>query len=217
MIQSTDESVGRVLAKLEALQLTENTIVFFVSDNGGLTTLENRFTQIPTAVLPLRAGKGWLYEGGLRVPLIVKWPGVIEAGRVIDEPAVTMDLYPTMLAMAALPPRPEQHQDGISLEPWLLDTGRPEHRTLYWHFPHYHGSGNQPSSAVRSDSYKLIEWLEDGTVELYDLENDIGEAADLAATMPHKAEELQKLLDNWRRHVEAKMPVPNPDWSPENP
>ena len=217
MIQSTDESVGRVLAKLEELQLTENTIVFFVSDNGGLTTLENRPSRIPTAVLPLRAGKGWLYEGGIRVPLIVKWPGVIEAGRVIDEPAVTMDLYPTMLTMAGLPLRPEQHQDGISLERLLLGTGRPNHPSLYWHFPHYHGSGNIPSSAIRTDNFKLIEWLEDGTIELYDLENDIGEIHNLAATMPQKAEELRKLLDNWRRHVDAKMPIPNPDWSPENP
>jgi len=128
-----------------------------------------------------------------------------------------MDLYPTMLTMAGLPLRPEQHQDGISLERLLLGTGRPNHPSLYWHFPHYHGSGNIPSSAIRTDNFKLIEWLEDGTIELYDLENDIGEIHNLAATMPQKAEELQKLLDNWRRHVDAKMPIPNPDWSPENP
>ena len=217
MVQSTDESVGRVIDKLEELQLTENTIVIFVSDNGGLTTLDSRYTNIPTAVLPLRAGKGWLYEGGIRVPLIVKWPGVIEAGRVIQTPAVTMDLYPTMLALAGLPLRPNEHQDGTSLEPLLRETGTLNRRALYWHFPHYHGSGNVPSSAIRTDQFKLIEWLEDGSLELYHLEEDIGEVHNLAASMPQKADELQKLLDNWRRHVDAKMPVPNPDWSPEKP
>lgn len=215
MVHSTDESVGRVLEKLEEIGLTDNTIIIFVSDNGGLTTLENKYTEIPTAVLPLRAGKGWLYEGGIRIPMIVKWPGVIEAGRVIEEMAITMDLYPTMLAMAGLPPRREQHQDGVSLETLLRGKGHLNRSELYWHFPHYHGSGNVPSGAVRSGNFKLIEWLEDGSVELYDLENDIGEAENLAATMPQKANELQKLLDNWRRSVDAKMPVPNPDWNPE--
>jgi arylsulfatase A-like enzyme len=213
MIESTDRSVGRVLAVLDSLDLAARTVVVFVSDNGGLSTLRRR-RGIPTANLPLRAGKGWLYEGGLRVPLIVKWPGGVEGGHVVDQPAITMDLYPTLLEIAGLPLRPDQHRDGLSLVPLLLRTGAPDREQLFFHFPHYHGSGNMPSGAARVGDYKLLEWFEDGKIELYDLSADIGESRDLTSQMPELAGGLHEILEEWRRSVGARMPAPNPDWRP---
>jgi arylsulfatase A-like enzyme len=212
MIESTDQSVGRVLALLDSLDLADRTVIVFVSDNGGLSTLR-RSQGIPTSNLPLRAGKGWLYEGGTRVPLIVKWPGVVEGGRLIDQPAITMDLYPTLLEIAGLPLRPGQHQDGLSLVPPLLGTGSLDRR-FFFHFPHYHGSGNRPSGAARVGDYKLLEWFEDGKIELYDLSADIGESRDLAGESPELARQLHDILEEWRRSVGARMPTPNPDWRP---
>jgi arylsulfatase A-like enzyme len=213
MIESIDQSVGRVLALLDSLDLGDRTVVVFVSDNGGLSTLRRR-QGIPTANLPLRAGKGWLYEGGVRVPLIVKWPGVVEGGHVVDEPAITMDLYPTLLEIAGLPPKPGQHRDGLSLVRPLLRTGAPDRERLFFHFPHYHGSGNRPSGAARVGDYKLLEWFEDGKIELYDLSADIGESRDLTSQMPELAGGLHEILEEWRRSVGAQMPAPNPDWIP---
>jgi arylsulfatase A-like enzyme len=213
MIESTDQSVGRVLALLDSLALTERTIVVFVSDNGGLSTL-TRPQGIPTANLPLRAGKGWLYEGGVRVPLIVKWPGVVEGGRVIDQPAISMDLYPTLLEIAGLPAKPDQNLDGVSLVPPLRGTGSLDRQRLFFHFPHYHGSGNRPSGAARVGDYKLVEWFEDGRLELYDLSADIGESRDLTAVRPELASQLHQILVEWRRSVDARMPEVNPDWRP---
>jgi arylsulfatase A-like enzyme len=146
--------------------------------------------------------------------MIVKWPGVVEGGRRIDVPSVTMDLYPTMLEMAGLPQAPEQHRDGASLVPLLDGSGSLARPTLYWHFPHYHGSGNVPSGSIRVGDLKLVEWLEDGRVELYDLAADLREATDLAATMPETADELRAALHRWRSEVGAAMPTPNPDWRP---
>jgi arylsulfatase A-like enzyme len=212
MVESTDESVGRVLEKLDMLGLTSGTVIVFVSDNGGLSTLPPGRTYMPTSNLPLRAGKGWLYEGGIRAPLIVKWPGAVNGGRVVDQPATSMDLYPTMLEIAGLPLKPEQHEDGSSLVPLLTETGALTRDALFWHFPHYHGSGNVPSGAVRLGEYKLIEWFEDGGIELYNVRDDVGETSDLAPAMPDKASEMIDLLVNWRRQVDAQMPRANPDW-----
>ncbi len=212
MIESADESVGRVLDKLEELDIASRTVVVFVSDNGGLSTLLRGRTSMPTSNLPLRAGKGWLYEGGIRAPLIVRWPAVIVGPRAIEQPATSMDLYPTLLEIAGIVPRPEQHLDGVSLVPALEGWDGAEREAMFWHFPHYHGSGNVPSGAVRLGDYKLVEWFEDGRLELYDLAADIGETTDLAAAMPEKADELRALLDDWRREVGARMPSPNPDW-----
>jgi arylsulfatase A-like enzyme len=212
MIESTDESVGRLMDKLYDLQISDNTIVVFVSDNGGLSTLAGRRTSMPTANVPLRAGKGWLYEGGIRVPLIVRWPGGGMHGRTIDQPAVTTDLYPTLLEMAGLNTNPQQHRDGVSLVPLLRGVGDFDRGPIFWHFPHYHGSGNVPSGAVRVGSYKLIEWLEDGRIELYDLDLDMSESTDLVTQMPEKAAGLLELLQEWRQSVDAGMPRPNPDW-----
>ena len=207
MVQSVDESLGRVLSKLEELGLQRDTIVIFMSDNGGLSTVPR---DGPTCNLPLRAGKGWLYEGGVREPMIVKWPGVGQAGSVCHEPVISTDFYPTMLEMAGLPPRPGQHVDGISLAGLLQATGTLDRKAIYWHYPHYHGSGSRPSGAVRAGDYKLIEWYEDGRVELYNLKDDIAERHDLAAALPDKARELRRMLQAWRSETGAKMPEGEP-------
>jgi len=210
MVESVDQSVGRVLAKLEQLGIANRTAVLLMSDNGGLSTSEGS----PTSNVPLRAGKGWLYEGGIREPMIVKWPGVVVAGSRSDHPVTSTDFYPTMLEMAGLPQRPGQHADGVSLVPLLKQTGSLERRDLFWHYPHYGNQGATPSAAVRRGDYKLIEYFEDEQVELFDLARDIGEHHDLSAEMPEKVEELRDTLHRWRDSVDAQMPSPNPDYDP---
>jgi len=205
MVQSVDESVGRVMEKLEELGVAENTVVIFMSDNGGLSTVPR---EAPTSNLPLRAGKGWLYEGGIREPMIIKWPGVVKKGSLCSEPVTSTDFYPTMLEMAGLPLKPKQHTDGVSLVPLLTGKGKLKRKAIYWHYPHYHGSGNRPSGAVRAGDYKLIEWYEDKSIELYNLRNDISEKHNLAKKMPDKMEELRRMLHSWRRQMKAKMPAP---------
>ncbi len=207
MVQSVDESVGRVMQKLEELGVADNTVVIFMSDNGGLSTVPR---EGPTGNLPLRAGKGWLYEGGIREPMLIKWPGVVKPGSVCDEPVTSTDFYPTMLEMAGLDLMPEQHIDGVSMVPLLKNKGRLKRKAIYWHYPHYHGSGNRPSGAVRAGDYKLIEWYEDNSVELYNLKSDIGEKHDLAKIMPEKAAELQAMLAKWRKQMNARMPAAGP-------
>ncbi|MFC1628120.1 sulfatase [Gemmatimonadota bacterium] len=211
MVQSVDESVGRLMDTLEEIGESDNTIIIFMSDNGGLTTYA-RNAGAPTAVLPLRAGKGWYYEGGIREPLIIRWPARVKAGSVCHEPVISTDFYPTMLEMAGLPPRPDQHRDGLSLMPLLIEAGGLEREALYWHSPHYHGSGNRPGGAMRAGDWKLIEWFEDGSLELYNLKEDISEEHDLSAEMPGKAEEMRTMLAAWRVEMDAKMPRPNPDF-----
>jgi arylsulfatase A-like enzyme len=208
MVQSVDESVGRVMKKLEELGTAENTVVIFMSDNGGLSTRPKpSSTNTPTANLPLRAGKGWLYEGGIREPMFIKWPGVVKPGSVCSEPVTSTDFYPTMLEMTGLPLMPEQHVDGVSLMPLLKNKGKLKRKAIYWHYPHNHGSGNRPSGAVRAGDYKLIEWYENSRIELYNLKNDIGERHDLATQLPKKAAELRKMLHKWRKQTNAKMPM----------
>ncbi len=206
MIESVDESVGRILDRLDQLDLTESTAVIFMSDNGGLSTLA-RSRNSPTSNVPLRAGKGWLYEGGIREPMIIRWPGVVTAGSICREPVISTDFYPTMLGMAGLQMMPEQHEDGRSLVSLLKQTGPVDREAIFWHFPHYHGSGNRPSGAVRNGDYKLIEWFEDGRIELYNLSEDIREENDLAVAMPLKAAELREMLHRWRKSVDARMPI----------
>jgi len=214
MVQSTDESVGRILDRLDRLGLTHSTIVVFVSDNGGLSTYSGERTSGPTSNLPLRAGKGWLYEGGIRAPLIIRWPGEAGAIGVNETPTSSTDLYPTLLEITGLEQRPQQHVDGVSLAPLLEHSGDLDREALFWHFPHYHGSGNRPSGAVRVGDMKLIEWLEDDRIELYDLAEDPGEANDLVASLPDIVEALRGRLHAWRQEVGAGMPHPNPDWQP---
>jgi arylsulfatase A-like enzyme len=214
MVQSTDESVGRILDHLEALGMWDSTIVVFVSDNGGLSTYSGDRTLGPTSNLPLRAGKGWLYEGGIRAPLIIRWPGGAGVTGVDPTPTTSTDLYPTLLEIAGLEQRPQQHVDGVSLKPLLEQAGDLNREALYWHFPHYHGSGNRPSSAIRVGDMKLLEWLEDDRVELYDLAADPGEHNDLSASMAEVVADLRDRLHVWRQDVGAGMPRPNPDWQP---
>lgn len=214
MIESVDESVGRILSTLDSLQLTDDTIVVLVSDNGGLSTLSGQRDWAPTSNLPLRAGKGLLYEGGIRIPLVIKDPATITAGQVVGAPAMTTDLYPTLLALAGLPQRADQHRDGVNLAPLMNTNQDAPPRALHWHFPHYHGSGNRPTGAVRRGDYKLIEWFEDGRMELYDLASDLGESTDLADQLPQEVAALRKTLEDWRKAVDARMPTSNPDWAP---
>ncbi|HID21752.1 MAG TPA: sulfatase, partial [Planctomycetaceae bacterium] len=170
MVESMDRAVGRVLEKLRQLGLEEKTIIFFMSDNGGLSTSEG----LPTSNLPLRGGKGWVYEGGIREPFLIKWPGVTKPGSTCDVPVMSTDFYPTILEMAGLPLRPQQHQDGLSLVPLLKQTGTLRREALYWHYPHYGNQGGFPGGAVRIGDWKLIERYEDGRVHLFHLKDDIG-------------------------------------------
>jgi len=202
MVEAMDTAVGIVLDRLDRLGLAENTIVFFMSDNGGLSTSEGH----PTANVPLRAGKGWLYEGGVREPMIVRAPGVTRPGSTCTEPVISTDFYPTMLELAGLPLRPNQHVDGVSFVP-LLKGKEMTRGPIYWHYPHYGNQGGAPAGAVRDGDFKLIEWYEDGRLELYNLRDDIGEANNLAAAMPEKARELQKMLADWRKSAGAQMPT----------
>jgi arylsulfatase A-like enzyme len=208
LVESVDDSVGRILQKLEELGLAANTVIFFTSDNGGLV-----LNQV-TSNLPLRAGKGSAYEGGVRVPLIIKWPGRARPGSVCDVPVISADFFPTVLEMAGLKPPPGAAVDGESLVPLLRESGGLKRNSLYWHYPHYHPGGATPYSALRQGDWKLIEFLEDDHVELYNLKADIGEQNDLAKTMPEKAAQLRQQLHAWRRRVGAQMPTPNPDYDP---
>jgi arylsulfatase A-like enzyme len=209
MMEGLDDSVGRVMDKLRELGLESNTVIIFTSDNGGLSTAEGT----PTSNLPLRAGKGWAFEGGVREPLLIKWPGVTQPGSVSHEPVISTDFYPTLLAMAGLAARPQQHMDGVNIVPALKGEPLPE-RPLFWHYPHYSNQGGPPHGAVRWGDYKLIEWYEDMSVELFNLQDDIGEQHDLAKSQPKRAKELTQRLHNWRKSVKAQMPTPNPDYKP---
>ncbi len=146
--------------------------------------------------------------------MIVKWPGVVQPGSVVDEPAITNDLFPTLMELAEVPLTLNFFGDGRSLASLLQGSGQLNREALYWHFPHYHSSGSVPSGAIRAWDFKLIEWFEDERVELYNLREDVGETTDLSAAMPEKARELLAMLRDWRVEVEGRMPTPNPSWHP---
>jgi arylsulfatase A-like enzyme len=224
MVESMDESLHRVLEKLEALGLADRTIVIFYSDNGGMSaanfhnpnrvirenTLDKAFS---TSNLPLRGGKGWLYEGGIRVPLIVKWPGQGLQGAVSDVPVTGPDFFPTLIDMLQLPTLTTAVSDGIPFTPLLKGETTLPREAIFWHFPHYSNHGMQsPGGAVRCGDYKLLEYYENHTIQLFDLKNDPGEQHDLAASYPEKAEELRALLHQWREKVHAAEMHPNPDY-----
>jgi arylsulfatase A-like enzyme len=211
MIETLDNNIGRIMDKLVELDLDEYTIIFFMSDNGGLATAEGS----PTSNLPLRAGKGWLYEGGVREPMIIKWPGKSDPGKTCDVPVISMDFYPTILEMAGLDLMPDQHMDGVSLVPLLEGEQTIDERPIFWHYPHYSNQGGKPGAAVRSGKYKLIEFFEDNRIELYDLEADIGEQNNLSDEMPDKVNELLDILHNWQEEVDARMMDPNPEYDPD--
>lgn len=208
MVESMDENIGRLLNSLKKAGIEDNTVVIFTSDNGGMAT-SNITNNIPTSNDPLRAGKGYLYEGGIREPMIIKWPNKIKGGSAIDTPVTGTDFYPTILDLAGLDLNPGQHMDGLSLEPLIFDN-KLDIRPIYWHFPHYSGGlGGRPSGAVRLGDYKLIEFYEDMHIELYNVHEDLSEKNDLTAEMPDKANELKELLHKWRIDVNAQMPYPN--------
>jgi len=214
MVAAVDDSVGQVLESLKRLKLAENTVVLFFSDNGGLATLPNR--PGPNCNLPLRSGKGWLYEGGVREPFIVRAPGVTVPGSACDVPVVSMDIFPTILQLCGLPLRPQWHKDGASLLPLLKGAGSVSaadreawiNRPLYWHYPHYHGSGWTPGASVRQGDWKLIEFYHHDAVELYNLRDDPGEQSDLSQQNPAKRDELLKMLHRWQEQLGARMPEP---------
>jgi arylsulfatase A-like enzyme len=207
MVEAMDLAVGKVLVKLDELGLRENTLVIFTSDNGGLSTSEGW----PTSNLPLRGGKGWLYEGGIREPLLVRWPAVVKPGSVISTPVSSPDFFPTLLEAAGAKPPPGQTLDGLSLLPVLRGGTLPE-RALFWHYPHYGNQGGAPGAAIRLGDWKLIEWFEDRRVELFNLAQDIGETTDLSRSEFARAGELRARLRAWQTEVGARFPTVNPNY-----
>ncbi|HTU90149.1 MAG TPA: sulfatase-like hydrolase/transferase [Gemmataceae bacterium] len=210
MIESLDDGVGRILKKLDELKLADHTIVVLTSDNGGLSVKEGPNTP-STSNAPLRAGKGYLYEGGIREPLIVRWPNVTRPGSTSDAPVCGIDLFPTILDACGV--RSDVRVDGVSLAPLLRGGELKRDVPLFWHYPHYSNQGGKPGAAVRAGDYKLIEFYEDGRLELYDLKKDISEAHNLIMDKPVKAKELSAKLAAWRKDVGAKMMKPNPDYT----
>ena len=210
MVEAMDQAVGTVLQQIEDSGVADNTVVVFTSDNGGLSTSEGS----PTSNLPLRGGKGWVYEGGIREPWIVRYPGVTKAGTTSDQPICSIDLFPTVAAAAGID---VQHEiDGIDISPALTnqDLGR---RALYWHYPHYSNQGGIPGGAIRVGDYKLFERYEDGRVHLYNLKDDVGETKDLSSQMPERTQEMRDQLHAWYQTVDAQFLQPKDGkvpWSP---
>lgn len=212
MIEDMDNSVGKLLRKLDELKIADKTIVVFFSDNGGLERAAKQS--------PLRSGKANLYEGGIREPLIVRWPGVTKPGSVCSEPVISVDFFPTFLEILGLENKAKKRIDGVSLVPLLAQSGPLSRQAIYWHYPHYHSSSIGPCGAVRKGDYKLIEWFDEticgagNRFELYNLKKDIAEQKNLTKEMPGKTKELKKMLANWRNKVNAQMLTPNPNYNP---
>lgn len=203
MVQALDENIGRVTKKLKELGLDKNTIIILTADNGGTRTSSSG---------GLRGSKGLSYEGAVREPFIVKWPGVVKPETVCNTPVIGMDVYPTILEMIGLDQKKEEHMDGVSLVSLLKQEGSIDRETLYWHYPHYHAT--KPYGAIRHKDMKLIEFFEDGDLELYDLKNDPSETTNLATTRPKDAKKLLAMMQQWREDVGAQMPTPNPNYDP---
>ena len=207
MVESVDDAVGRVMGTLEELKLAAKTLFIFTSDNGGL--------KGPTHNAPLRSGKGYPFEGGIRVPFIVKWPGVVQAGAISSEPVISMDILPTVAAAAGVELPNDVEIDGWDLKPLLTGEGSLKREALYWHFPHYrHDPG--PYSIIRDGDFKMIKWYE-GQTFLFNLKDDIGESKDLAASMPEKVNELDKRLMAHLKSTTDRIPVDNPIYKAEAP
>ena len=219
MIHSIDDAVGKIMNILDELNLADKTVVIFTSDNGGKVAQLSEFTDQdmgprvgPTSNAPLRWGKATPYEGGIRVPAIIRWPGVIEPGRISGEPIITVDYFPTILEIAGVEPPGDREIDGLSLVPLLEGQTSLDRQAIYWHFPHYHRYTNSPFSIVRSGEWKLLKWYDRETVELYNLKEDISEENNLVKSRPDKVKELNANLEAWLKSVEAKMPIDNPDY-----
>jgi len=205
MVEAMDQAVGKVLAKLKELDLERDTLVIFTSDNGGLSTSEGS----PTSNSPLRGGKGWMYEGGIREPFLARWPSVLQPGSVINTPISSPDLFATLLDVTGLKPPAGQRLDGLSLVPLLKGESLPE-RALFWHYPHYGNQGGAPSSAIRRGDWKLIQWHEDDSIELFNLASDLSEKNNLSQAESTRAAALLAELQAWQSEVGAKFPIPNP-------
>lgn len=210
MIWSLDENIGRVLRTLEDQKIADRTVVVFASDNGGLSAPE-WLLKPTTSNWPLREGKGHAYEGGIRVPLIVRGPGV-RKNATEDTPISSIDYLPTLAQLAGA--QTPKNIDGQSFVDVLTTGKKPPVRNLFWHYPHYSNQLGRPASAVRQGNYKLIRFHEDQHVELYDLSEDLGENKDLAKILPDRAAQLTRVLDDWIKETNAKMPTPNPNYDP---
>jgi len=211
VIETLDDTVGRVVAKIDALGLGERTLIVFQSDNGGLHVNEGALTP-STHNAPWRAGKGYNYEGGLRIPQIARWTGRIKAGSTTDVPTISTDWVPTLLDVAGV--RTDNLMDGVSLFGLLTGGAAPAARPLFWHFPHYTNQGGRPGGAIREGSWKLLEHYEDGRLELFDLSKDPGEADDVSAKEPARVAALRGKLEKWRRDVGAQSNTANPKFNP---
>lgn len=212
MVEDLDRSIGRIMARLDELGLRDETMVVFTSDNGGLRKIYTGVGEVVATNAPLRDEKGTIYEGGIRVPMIVRWPGVVKPGAVCGEPTTTADLLSTF-CQAAGAKLPEQPIDGASLVPLLANPkARLDREAIYFHYPHYHHS--RPAGAIRAGDWKLVEFFDDAPLELYNLEDDLGETTNLAGKMPERAKKLQEKLAAWRQAVGARIPTPNPKHDP---
>jgi len=213
MVASLDENVGRVLRKLDELTLADNTIVILTSDNGGVDFPSGRSgDKAPTNNVPFRSGKGTLYEGGIRVPLFIRWPGRTHAGTICDTPVQSQDFFPTFVEGLGLRSTASVDLDGVSLLPLLRDPHvETAARPLFWHYPHYYPRMT-PGSAIRDGDWKLIRYYEDERTELYDLSMDPGETTDVSKMHPERSQELRTRLENWLTEMDANEPAPNPNW-----
>ncbi len=209
MVEGMDRAVGIVLQTLDELGLTDETIVCFTSDNGGVSAGDGK----ATSNLPLRGGKGRQWEGGLRVPFHIAWPGKIAAGLESNVPVTGADFFPTLLELAGIDPEPAPSFDGTSLAPLLLQGTPPPDRPLFWHYPHYGNQGGEPSSIIQAEGWKLIRYHEDNRVELYDLSSDPGESTDVARNHPERVADLQARLSGWLEATDARFGSPNPAFS----
>ena len=212
MIEALDTGIGRILNKLEELKIADNTVIFFTSDNGGLCTLEGRHTPA-TYNSPYREGKGFIYEGGIRVPLLVRWPGKTKAGSVNKTPVSSIDYYPTILKMAGIPVSTGHQVDGVDITKVLQGQGEVGNRALYWHYPHYSNQGGRPAGAIREGKWKLIQHYESGVLELYDVTSG-REGRNVIESESKVANALVRKLEAWRRANGAQMMMPNPDYRP---
>jgi arylsulfatase A len=217
LVESVDDCVGAMRAQLRELGLAEDTIFIFTSDNGGLnkSVSAKGWSVGPTDNSPSRLGKGSVFEGGVHIPLIVAWPGKIKGGTISDEPVISCDHYPTLLALTGSADAEGHITDGASLAPLLTQTGSLQRDAIYWHYPHYHPGSATPYSAVLAGEWRLVEFHEDHHVELYNTRLDPGEADNLAYSNPATATALTTQLHDWLKATNAQMPEPNPAYDPE--
>lgn len=213
MVEAMDQAVGKVLERLTQLQLEDNTLVIFTSDNGGLSTSEGS----PTSNHPLRAGKGWLYEGGIRTAAILRWPGHLPAAAVSSTPVISCDYVPTILSACRISVPEGERLDGVDLLPLLQPGASSPQRQLFWHYPHYGNQGGAPGAAMLDGDWKLIEWFEDGRLELFHLPGDPSERQNLAAAETDRAQRMLQRLRAWQTDVGALRSTPNPGWDAKKP